>query len=178
MPPCAPFTKRAVPPTCLGAFRTGEATLFSWDVAVQKGRTAVGFSNNSLAMSTRTIGFLAQTKYPPGLDVQDPGPYYGLQEQFSGFVRSALPQFVLNAGFTPDPRFRNGITIFPGGFPLYRNGQLIGAIGISGDGVDQDDLIAGAGSSGYAPSAALRSDQVFVRGVRLPYLKFPRSPNL
>jgi len=25
---------------------------------------------------------------------------------------------------------------------------------------------------------AIRSDQVFVRGVRLPYLKFPRSPNL
>jgi hypothetical protein len=32
-----------VAPTVLGAFRTGEATLFSWDVAVQKGRTAVGF---------------------------------------------------------------------------------------------------------------------------------------
>src|SRR5256714_2298904 len=70
-----------VAPTVLGAFRTGEATLFSWDVAVQKGRTAVGFSNNSFAMSTRTVGFLAQTRYPPGLDVQDPGPYYGLQEQ-------------------------------------------------------------------------------------------------
>jgi hypothetical protein len=25
---------------------------------------------------------------------------------------------------------------------------------------------------------AIRSDQVFVRGVRLPFLKFPRSPNL
>jgi uncharacterized protein GlcG (DUF336 family) len=83
------------PPTCLGAFRTGEATLFSWDVAVQKGRTAVGFSNNSLALSTRSVGFLAQTKYPPGLDVQDPGPYFGLQEQFSGFNRAALPNFVL-----------------------------------------------------------------------------------
>src|SRR5437762_10047730 len=80
----------AVGPTVLGAFRTGEATLFSWDVAVQKGRTAVGFSNNSLALSTRTVGFLAQTKYPPGLDVQDPGPYYGLQEQFSGFNRAEI----------------------------------------------------------------------------------------
>ena len=70
----------SVVPTVLGAFRTGEATLFSWDVAVQKGRTAVGFSTNSLALSTRSVGFLAQTFYPPGLDVQDPGPYYGLQE--------------------------------------------------------------------------------------------------
>jgi len=61
---------------------------------------------------------------------------------------------------------------------LYKNGVLVGAIGISGDGVDQDDLIAGAGSNGYAPPVPIRSDQVFVRGVRLPYLKFPRSPNL
>ena len=40
------------------------------------------------------------------------------------------------SGCSPDPNLPNGITIFPGGFPLYRNGVLIGAIGISGDGVD------------------------------------------
>ena len=57
------------------------------------------------------------------------------------------------------------------------NRSLI-TIGISGDGVDQDDLIAAAGGAGFAPPAAIRSDQIFVRGVRLPFLKFPRSPNL
>jgi uncharacterized protein GlcG (DUF336 family) len=168
----------SVVPTVLGAFRTGEATLFSWDVAVQKGRTAVGFSTNSLALSTRSVGFLAQTNYPPGLDVQDPGPYYGLQEQFSGFVRSALPQFVLNSGFTPDPRFRNGITIFPGGFPLYRNGQLIGAIGISGDGVDQDDIVGASGTHDFLAPYAIRADQFLYLGARLPYAKFPRDPSI
>jgi hypothetical protein len=61
---------------------------------------------------------------------------------------------------------------------LYKNGELVGAIGISGDGVDQDDIISGAGGNGFSPAAAIRSDQVFVRGVRLPFLKFPRSPNL
>jgi uncharacterized protein GlcG (DUF336 family) len=166
----------SVAPTVLGAFRTGEATLFSWDVAVQKGRTAVGFSTNSLALSTRTVGFLAQTFYPPGLDVQDPGPYYGLQEQFSGFVRSALPQFVLNPAFMPDPRFPNGITIFPGGFPLYRNGQLIGAIGISGDGVDQDDIVGASGTHDFLAPFNIRADQFAYLGARLPYAKFPRDP--
>ena len=34
-----------VGPTVLAAFRTGDGTIFSWDVAVQKGRTAVGFSD-------------------------------------------------------------------------------------------------------------------------------------
>ena len=62
--------------------------------------------------------------------------------------------------------------------PLYKNGVLVGAIGISGDGIDQDDLIAAAGANIFAPPAAIRSDQIFVRGVRLPFLKFPRSPNL
>lgn len=165
-----------VPPTCLGAFRTGEATLFSWDVAVQKGRTAVAFSNNSLAMSTRTVGFLAQTKYPPGLDVQDPGPYFGLQEQFSGFNRAALPNFVLdNSGL--DARFPNGMTIFPGGFPLYRNGQLIGAIGISGDGVDQDDIVGVSGTHDFLAPISIRADQFAYLGARLPYVKYPRDPD-
>lgn len=165
-----------VPPTCLGAFRTGEATLFSWDVAVQKGRTAVGFSTNSLALSTRTVGFLAQTKYPPGLDVQDPGPYYGLQEQFSGFNRAALPNFVLDSSGL-DPRFPNGITIFPGGFPLYRNGQLIGAVGISGDGVDQDDIVGASGTHDFLAPFPIRADQFAYLGARLPYAKFPRDPD-
>jgi uncharacterized protein GlcG (DUF336 family) len=165
-----------VGPTVLGAFRTGEATLFSWDVAVQKGRTAVGFSNNSLALSTRTVGFLAQTKYPPGLDVQDPGPYFGLQEQFSGFNRAALPNFVLDSSGL-DARFPNGITIFPGGFPLYRNGQLIGAIGISGDGVDQDDIVGASGTHDFLAPYSIRADQFAYLGARLPYAKFPRDPD-
>jgi hypothetical protein len=53
---------------------------------------------------------------------------------------------------------KDGITIFPGGVPLYRNGHLIGAVGISGDGVDQDDLISFAGETGFRPADNIRSD--------------------
>ena len=79
---------------------------------------------------------------------------------------------------TSIPSLPNGIQIFPGSMPLYKNGVLVGAIGISGDGVDQDDLITAGGGAGFTPPTNIRSDQVFVRGVRLPFLKFPRSPNL
>lgn len=37
---------------------------------------------------------------------------------------------------------RNGLTLFAGGFPIYDgSGQLIGAIGLSGDGLEQDDFL-------------------------------------
>ncbi|PYM05739.1 MAG: hypothetical protein DMF15_14940 [Verrucomicrobia bacterium] len=86
-------------------------------------------------MSTRTVGFLAQSHYPPGIDADHAGPFFGQQEMFtclSGTLANVRPI----SGCSPDPNLPNGITIFPGGFPLYRNGVLIGAIGISGDGVD------------------------------------------
>jgi hypothetical protein len=51
-------------------------------------------------------------------------------------------------------------------------------IGISGDGIEQDDIIAAAGAQGFAPPQAIRSDQFFVRNVRLPFLKFPPRPFL
>ncbi len=137
-----------IPPTVLGAFRTGDATMFSWDVAAQKARTAVGFSDNAQAFSTRTVGFLAQNHYPPGIDASKPGPFFGLQESFS------TPP--------PDPRFPNGITIFPGGFPLYRNGQLIGAVGVSGDGVEQDDLVAASGLRDFL-DPGIRGDRFFFK---------------
>ena len=151
-----------VSPAVLGTFRTGDATIFSWDVAVQKARTAVGFSTNATAFSTRTVGFLAQTHYPPGIDPESPGPFFGLQERFS------TPP--------PDARFPNGITIFPGGFPLYRNGQLIGAIGISGDGVDQDDIVGASGTEAFPAPFAVRADRFEFDDTRLPYAKFPRDP--
>lgn len=159
-----------VAPVVLGTFRTPDATIFSWDVAIQKARTAVFFSSSSRAFSTRTVGYLAQSMFPPGIANQPPGPFNGLQERFS------IPLLSGTAG--SNPNLPNGITIFPGGFPLYRNGVLIGAIGVSGDGVDQDDLIAASGTDGFQPSPAIRADNFLYRGARLPYAKFPRDAEL
>jgi uncharacterized protein GlcG (DUF336 family) len=174
--------------TVLGLYRTPEATLFSMDVSAQKARTALAFSQAGhalgqlirsklslapgapLAVSTRAVGFLAQDFFPPGIDEEDlghpigPGPLFGLQETVS-----ADPNL---------PPYGNGITIFPGGFPLYRGEEVVGAIGISGDGVDQDDLIGFAGTEGFRPPEGIRGDRFFFDGVRLPYVKFPRNPEL
>ena len=84
----------------------------------------------------------------------------------------------LNPAFTtPLPDLPNGITIFPGGFPLYRNGQLIGAIGVSGDGVDQDDIVGASGSENFLPPLEIEADETVFQDARLPYAKFPRDPS-
>jgi len=180
-------------PTVLGTFRTGEATFFSWDVAVQKARTTLFYSRHdflrfglNIAMSTRCVGFLAQKNYPPGIDGNRSGPFFTEQDKLSGFSGTEPNVTFTAKGDFSTPPLRNGIrrdlpngiTIFPGGFPLYRNGVLIGAIGISGDGVDQDDIVGASGTHDFLAPNAIRSDQFNFRGTRLPYAKFPRDPTL
>ncbi len=174
-----------VPPTVLGTFRTSpDATLFGWDVAVQKARTAVFFSSANYAFSTRCVGFMGEEFYPPGIDGTEPGLYFGLQEEFS--IVTPTPVQATNpvngAVFTTytnvDGNLPNGITLFPGGFPLYRNGVLIGAVGVSGDGVDQDDIISASGDSLFLAPVPIRTDQYQYRGALLPFAKFPRNPGL
>jgi uncharacterized protein GlcG (DUF336 family) len=174
-----------VTPVVLGTFCTSSnATRFSWDVAVQKARTALFTSESNRAYSTRTVGFLAQGLYPPGINGTPPGPFFGYQEQFSIITPTSflatnpVNGLVFQTATNVDGSLSNGITIFPGGFPLYRNGTLIGAIGVSGDGVDQDDLIAASGAALFPAPAYIRADQTKYRGTRLPYVKFPRNPGL
>jgi uncharacterized protein GlcG (DUF336 family) len=171
-------------PVVLGTIRTPGATMFSWDVSAQKARTAVFFSNDTRAFSSRTVGFLAQQNYPPGIAGTAAGPFFGLQEKYSlipAGVVNPLNGAVLgvNEDLTkPNPYLPNGVTIFPGGFPLYRNGVMIGAIGVSGDGIDQDDIISAAGTVGFEAPDAIRADRQKYEGARLPYAKFPRNPDL
>ena len=70
----------------------------------------------------------------------------------------------------------NGLVFFPGALPLYKNGVLVGGLGVSGDGVEQDDFVSAAGALGFEPPKNIRADRVQIDGVRLPYLKFPRNP--
>lgn len=144
--------------------------------------------DGSVAFSDRAVGFLARPFYPDGLNPNPAGPLSREITEWSVFndgLQIDLIKINLLAAIggssvncTTIPNLPNGIQIFAGSVPLYKGGELVGAIGISGDGVDQDDLIAAAGANGYAPPAATRSDQLIVRGTRLPFLKFPRSPNL
>ncbi len=149
--------------------------------------------DGTIAHSDRAIGFLHRPFYPDGIDGEPPGPFSTPISRWSIFnlglqldlirdnlvqTLAAPPSMPANVPCSNIPSLPNGLQIFAGSVPLYKDGELVGAVGISGDGIDQDDLIAAAGSTGFAAPAPIRSDQLFVRGVRLPFVKFPRSPNL
>jgi uncharacterized protein GlcG (DUF336 family) len=144
--------------------------------------------NGSVAFSDRAVGFLHRPFFPDGINNTAAGPFSTEIGQWSVFnvgfqldlIKTNLQAAIIGASVpcSTIPNLPNGAQIFPGSVPLYKNGVLVGGIGISGDGVDQDDIISAAGGNGFSPAPAMRSDQIFFRGVRLPFLKFPRSPNL
>src|SRR3970282_2066533 len=112
----------------------------------------------------RPISFGAQPLFPPGIDGSGPGPWFDL------FVRDS--QNPCTQGSDSAHRgHQSGIVFFPGAAPLYRNGQLIGGLGVSGDGVEQDDVVTEAGTAGFEAPPDIRADPVLGNGVRAPAFK-------
>jgi len=146
------------------------------------------------AITNRTLSFGSQPFFPSGIEATDdtklagfpvpyaPGPFRRIfiDDSATPCVNGGLPE----EGGQPTNGRQNGIVFFPGSAPLYRDGVLIGGFGVSGDGVEQDDIVTIAGTTvqspdtgkTFEPPESIRADQVFVRDVRLPYVKFNRQP--
>src|SRR6202140_2445574 len=162
--------------------RMPDATVFSIDVAATKARNMVYFNSNlrsdadlpqvpmGTAVTNRTISFGAQPFFPPGIDNSDSGPFFPL------FMNDMIHPCSQGLASGSSSGNNSGIVFFPGSTGLYRNGNLIGGLGVSGDGVDQDDYVTNGGAAEIQAPANIRADQIFIRGVRLPYFKFPRNP--
>jgi uncharacterized protein GlcG (DUF336 family) len=147
--------------------------------------------NGTIAFSVRAIGFLSYPIFPPGATRSFSfGPLskpLGIWSIFNIGLQSDLlnvPNIL--AGTPPCTQLgplgsnfaASGIQLFPQGVPLFKNGVHVGALGLSGDGADQDDIVPVIGSAGFEAPESIRSDQVEIRGVRLPFAVFPRNPNL
>lgn len=150
------------------------------------------------AFSNRAVGLLARPYFPDGEVGRPNGPLSRPIAQFSPFatgLQTALIAQTLGmdrctnvpAAPSGQQRLANGIQIFPGSVPIYRGNKLVGAIGVSGDGIDQDDMIAFLGANnggkkvggiGNAPKA-VRADRIVVKvgvGTRLRYVNCPFAP--
>jgi uncharacterized protein GlcG (DUF336 family) len=151
------------------------------------------------SFTARTFRFLAQAYYPEGIEGSPPGPFSDLNDPNidpttglqtgPALPASAYTSELAYAAFHPTANFHeatpkgvvfNGVVFFPGSAGLYATVKgsrtIIGGLGVSGDGVNQDDFVTAGAAAGFEPPDYLRADQYFVRGIRLPYLKFPRNP--
>lgn len=165
----------------------------------------------TVAFADRSGGNLSRPYFPDGIRNNVNGPLSKPIDEWSPFttglqldlVNNAILKhtlFVLNGGSDTGPgectglpvtstgknRLQNGIQIFPGSVPIYRGSQLVGGIGVSGDGIDQDDMISflGLNNAGeklgtinQAP-VAFRADQLRPQGERLRFVNCPQAPFL
>ena len=137
--------------------------------AIAKAGTGAFLSSQGHSFTTRTAGFIVQQHFPPGVNFVSGGPLFGVQF-------SQLPCGDIN------PALPLGLSADPGGVGLYKNGVLVGGIGVEGDGIytvdpdptDQEmpveELVAVAGTRGYETPAAIRADQVIANGIRFPFV--------
>ena len=197
--------------TLLAAFRMDDSTVFSFDVATAKARNAYYFSSREgyevlreyvrtnpydsytwepeppagqgWAITNRTLGFGGQPLFPPGIDLEKrptPGPWFDLF--LYDLINPCTEGPGASRGGNRNYLNQSGIVWFPGSAPLYKSGRLVGGVGVSGDGVEQDDYVTAAAVTGFDAPEELRVDHSTIRTrdgvVRLPYWKFPRNPEL
>jgi uncharacterized protein GlcG (DUF336 family) len=142
------------------------------------------------AITNRTLSFGSQPFFPSGIEATSDTALPGFQPPFAPgpfrrvFINDSVTPCT-NGGLAadggqPTNGRQNGIVFFPGSAPLYRDGVLIGGLGVSGDGVEQDDIVTVAGTQAapdFEPPPGIRADNIVVRGVRLPYVKSNRQPD-
>lgn len=162
---------------------------------------------NGIAFGARSIGNLHRPFFPDGYVSGPNGPLskpYSVWSPFNvGLQLDLVIEDIVDAILNGNPaatapfctslapqlwggtRLANGLQIFAGGVPIYKNGDLVGAIGVSGDGIDQDDMISllgvhnasvilGTGVSN-APNN-IRANNLSPQGARLRYVSCPFAP--
>ena len=193
----------SVPAPALPGFRSAGA--YVNDVRAFFGADVL---NGTVAFANRSIGNVARPFFPDGQNGSANGPvsvpfvnwspfYTGLQVDLVANNLGQHLDFVLGGALglggidtEPEcaglPRLANGLQIFSGGVPIYRGAVLVGGVGVSGDGIDQDDMIAflgldraarALGTINNAP-AAMRADRLSPMGINLRYVQCPFAPFL
>lgn len=153
--------------------------------AVAKALTGAYLSSSGNAFSTRTASFIVQEHFVPGIAQTAGGPLFGVQ--FSQLPCGDLVQRGAGVGLGPK-RSPLGLSADPGGFPLYKNGRVVGGIGVIADGVygldpspttsgaDLDERIALSAQSGFAAPDCIRADRITAGGVSLTYANTASAP--
>ncbi|HVL01417.1 MAG TPA: heme-binding protein, partial [Dongiaceae bacterium] len=146
--------------------------------AITKAITGAYLSSEGNAFSTRTASQIVQDHFNPGERFQPAGPLFGVQ--FSQLACSDLTTALADGVFGPK-QSPLGLSADPGGFPLYKNGTVVGGVGVIADGDysvdtdildrdrDLDELIAYAAAFHYAAPTDRRADRITADGKTLRF---------
>jgi uncharacterized protein GlcG (DUF336 family) len=150
--------------------------------AIAKALTGAYLSSNGNAFSTRTANQIIQEHFNPGVAGTPGGPLFGVQ-----FSQLPCSDFNTVAASTPGTtnagphRSPLGFSADSGGLPIYKNGVLQGGIGVMSETtyslnlnifnvpVDNDEVIALAGVTGFEAPAAITAPNIAVGGLTLQY---------
>jgi uncharacterized protein GlcG (DUF336 family) len=113
-------------------------------IAIAKAWTALAFSSSDVALDSKTVGLLARKDGPGSTDSADIGTNAGVASLFGIGDTNLYTRFFNGPNEVLLGRKHQGIVTFAGGQPAYdcTTGELLGGVGVSGDGVDQDDTVA------------------------------------
>ncbi|MCT2401536.1 heme-binding protein [Novosphingobium mangrovi (ex Huang et al. 2023)] len=152
--------------------------------AIAKAVTGAYLSSGGNAFSSRTASMIVQEHFPPAPSTVglESGPLFGVQfSQLPCSDFSARFQASGASALIGPKRSPLGLAADPGGFPLYKNGVLVGGIGVLADGAysldpnvldtdtDVDERIALAGTVGFEAPQNIRADRIYVDGTQLRY---------
>jgi uncharacterized protein GlcG (DUF336 family) len=149
--------------------------------ALAKALDAAYFSSNNNAFSSRTANQIIQEHFNPGIAGNPSGPLFGVQFSQLGcsdVSRPAAPPGMTNAG---PHSSAIGFAADSGGLPLYKAGVLVGAIGVMtkttyslntnifATPIDNDEVIALAGTTGYVAPEQIQADNIAINGNTLQF---------
>ncbi|HZO22195.1 MAG TPA: heme-binding protein, partial [Steroidobacteraceae bacterium] len=110
-------------PGALGGFNLDELA------AIAKAITGAYLSSEGNAFSSRTASQIVQQHFDPGTHGAPSGPLFGVQ--FSQLACSDLVMSSAGSAATVGPqRSPLGLSADPGGFPLYKEGTVVGGVGV------------------------------------------------
>src|SRR3984885_12483310 len=185
------YEKPSAPPTSAAHFGIAAA---SKEVAVAMARTARFFSNDQEPLSSRTERYISGIHFPPGVDYTSNAPLYGIENTNRGCSFNA--EYLTGQDFPP-ARSIDGLqpglgiltgkanlndsdptAVNPGGVPLFKQGVMVGGVGVTGVTPEVAELAAFSASvtAGFGANPA-PPGVVIINGIALPFVNQTTAPS-